>query len=441
MKILKFGGTSVGTPERMRQVAAIINNPEPKIVILSAVAGTTNSLESITELHTQGKTDEALQALDALREDYNAFVKEIYSHPLSEPLGWNVLEMYFGLLNNTISDAPTAETEKIILAQGELISTKLFHYLLLEMGIDNEWIPALDFMKLDHNNEPDLVETERLVNRVINSTRKTDLYITQGYICKDSEGLISNLQRGGSDYSATILGAVLNVDEIQIWTDIDGVHNNDPRIVEDTYPLQFLSYREAAELAYFGAKILHPTCVLPAEKKAVPIRLKNTMDPAATGTLISEISSQKPVTAIAAKDNIIMINIHSHRMLLAYGFLRKIFEIFEKYNTPIDMITTSEVAVSLTIDQDLYLHEILEELQSFGEVKYFEHQSIICLVGDNLDSQTGYASKIFSALNEVPIKMISYGGSNNNVSILVDGQLKNTALNHLNSYLFKSVSA
>jgi len=352
MKVLKFGGTSVGTPENMRKVADLIQSNDSKIVVLSAVAGTTNTLVEVCDHVRSSETALAKAILEELREKYNVFIANLYLHPLSTPLAWNVLEEHFERLNSLINQPYSVVSEKEILAQGELISTKLFHYLLLELGIENTWLPALEFMRLNEMDEPDLEQSNNLLEICLAKSHKSNLYITQGYICRNHEEEIDNLKRGGSDYTATIIGAILDAEEIQIWTDIDGVHNNDPRVVEDTFPIKNLSYREAAELAYFGAKILHPTCVLPAEKQEVPIRLKNTMDPGADGTLISDKSSGKVVTAIAAKDGITMINIHSHRMLNAYGFLRQVFEVFETHRTPIDMITTSEVAVSLTIDQN-----------------------------------------------------------------------------------------
>ena len=427
----------MGSPQRMKEVAEIIDDGEEKVVVLSAVSGTTNTLVQINELHRDGDEQGAMAMLNDLRSQYERFIQELYQQPLSHSLAQNVLDEHFSTINDFLGGPYAEISEKNILAQGELVSTKLFQFLLAEHHTESCWIPALQFMVLKPDGEPDLEKTKERLDQLLSVTKKSKIYITQGYICLDAEDQVTNLQRGGSDYTATILGAILNAEEIQIWTDIDGVHNNDPRVVKDTHPIKYLSYREAAELAYFGAKILHPTCVLPAEKMAVPIRLKNTMDPEAEGTLISTTSSKKPVVAVAAKDGITRINIHSHRMLLAYGFLRKIFEIFEKYETPIDMITTSEVAVSLTIDRDDHLHSIMSELESFGEVRSDKNQSIICLVGDHLESQSGYAGKIFGSITEIPVRMISYGGSDNNVSILIDGKHKKRALQLLNEYLFK----
>jgi aspartate kinase len=323
-----------------------------------------------------------------------------------------------------------------VLAQGELISTALLHYFLIEAGIDSAIVPALDFMRLNNEEEPDYVFIEKHLKNILKQHSDQKILITQGYICRNAFGEIDNLKRGGSDFTATIIGAVLQSDEIQIWTDIDGMHNNDPRIVQPTFPITQLSYNEAAELAYFGARILHPTCVLPAQNKQVPIRLLNTMHPEAKGTIISEKGSGQNVTAIAAKDGITVLNIRSGRMLLAYGFLRSVFEVFERYRTPIDMITTSEVAVSITIDSDIFLDQIVMELKAFGNVQTEQNQTIVCVVGDFSRNKQDQAFRILDALKEIPLRMISYGGSEYNVSVLMESRFKKTALKSLNEALF-----
>jgi aspartate kinase len=350
------------------------------------------------------------------------------------------LEDTFSLIESLAISSYNPEHEKIILAQGEIISTNIFHIYLKSIGINSTLINALDFMRTNISGEPDINSTRKNLNPIMDKIVDKSLIITQGYICRNNRNEVDNLQRGGSDYTATILGAALYAEEIQIWTDIDGMHNNDPRIITNTQPVRYLSYREAAELAYFGAKILHPTCILPAEAENIPVRLKYTFDPSAQGTFISNVSSGTSITAIAAKDNITYIRVTSGRMINAYGFLRKVFEVFEKFQTPIDMITTSEVSVSLTIDNDDKLSEIIEELQSYGEIIFEKHHSIICIVGDKLSEETGITSTILSAFNDIPVDMISYGGSVNNISILVDTIYKENALKSLHTVSFEEIA-
>lgn len=425
----------------MWHVADLIEGGQPKIVVLSAVTGTTNKLVELGQLIDTEKWQEAGELLASLREEYEVFNYELFDTQHDRQSGRRILDRHFQLLNDFLGSTPlTAETSRIILAQGELISTHLFHLYLQTRGISAVLLPALDFMRTNLQGEPDLPFVRRELGRLLKAHAGASLYITQGYICRNVQGEVDNLKRGGSDFTATIIGAALRAEEIQIWTDIDGVHNNDPRVVEHTYPVRRLSYREAAELAYFGAKILHPTCVLPAEREGIPILLKNTFQPDAPGTLISATTSGEALAAIAAKDGITAIKIRSHRMLLAYGFLRRVFEVFEKYQTPIDMITTSEVAVSLTIDDNTHLEAIATELRTFGEVSIDTGQTIICIVGDALNDRKGYGKIIFSALAEVPIRMVSYGGSNNNVSVLVNSQHKVPALRALNRQLFPALA-
>ncbi len=441
MQIVKFGGTSVGAPERMWHVADLVDDGQPKIVVLSAVAGTTNKLVELGRLVSEENWREAGELLASLREEYEVFNYELFDTQFDRQAGRRILDRHFQQLTDFLGTKPlNGETGRIILAQGELISTHLFHHYLQTRGSSAVIIPALDFMKTDENGDPDLPFIRQELERRLAEHAGAQLYITQGYICRNARGEVDNLKRGGSDFTATIIGAALRAEAIQIWTDIDGVHNNDPRVVEHTFPVRRLSYREAAELAYFGAKILHPTCVLPAEREGIPIYLKNTFQPDAAGTLISARASGEALAAIAAKDGITAIKIRSHRMLLAYGFLRRVFEVFEKYQTPIDMITTSEVAVSLTIDDNTHLEAILAELRSFGEVSVDTEQTIICIVGDALSDRKGYGKVIFSALSEVPIRMVSYGGSNNNVSVLVNSSHKTDALRALNRQLFPALA-
>jgi aspartate kinase len=434
--VMKFGGTSVGSAQRMHALVDLINDNRPKIVVLSAMAGTTNSLVEISEALYAKNTDKAKQLINALKEKYQQVIKELYKTDEGLRKGKELIENHFSFIRSLTLDLFTANEEKAILAQGELISTALFHFYLSEINISSVLLPALDFMRIDENEEPDLNYIENNLKALLKEKEGNTIFITQGYICRNAFGEIDNLKRGGSDYTATLIGAAINSPEIQIWTDIDGMHNNDPRIVDKTYPIEELSYEEAAELAYFGAKILHPTCVLPAQKRKIPVRLLNTMQPQAKGTLISEKGSGRNITAVAAKDGITAINIQSGRMLLAYGFLRAVFEVFERYKTPIDMITTSEVAVSLTIDQTKHLEAIVNELKNFGSVKVDQNQTIICIVGNFTADKQGYAFKIFDALKTIPIRMISYGGSEHNVSVLVDSKYKKDALIALNKGIF-----
>ena len=437
MVVQKFGGTSVGSPERMREVASIIDDGEVKIVVLSAVTGTTNKLVAIAGLLSTGDYTQAKTAIETLEQEYILFVKELLPDTTFQTLGNTVLQEQFSIIDElaAASTFGTAE-EKIVLAQGELLSTRLFTLYLESIGKQSFLLPALDFVRTNVYEEPDMPYIRQQLELILQQSPTVPYYITQGYICRNLNGEIDNLQRGGSDYTATIVGAALKATEIQIWTDIDGMHNNDPRVVKGTSPVRQVSYREAAELAYFGAKILHPTCVIPAEKEGVPIRLKNTFIPNAPGTLISSQSSGKGIAAIAAKDNITAIKIQSGRMINAYGFLRRVFEVFEEFKTPIDMITTSEVSISLTIDNTKRVDDLVAALRPFGQVSYETDQTIICIVGDKLGEHIGEASRIFHALDEVPLRMVSFGGSDNNVSVLVDSRYKVLALQALQSSLF-----
>ena len=437
MQVLKFGGTSVGSPQRMREVMSIVTRDDnQKIIVLSAVSGTTNALLEYAALIRADKKEQAKASLQKLLAMYKDFILALYQQtPIRENAG-AFIEEQFRELEEIGLGSRTFEQEKKIVAKGEVISTHLFNWLLKAAGHDTVLLPALNYMRIDKSEEPDDYFIKSMLEKELMLSGEHQFYVTQGYICRNAYGEVDNLKRGGSDYTATLIGQATNADEIQIWTDIDGMHNNDPRVVDNTFPVKTLSYGEAAELAYFGAKILHPSCVLPAQRGLIPIRLKNTMDPTAGGTLISSDDSKAEITAIAAKDGITAIKVKSGRMLMAYGFLKKIFEIFERYETSIDMITTSEVAVSLTIDDSSRLSDILEDLRHYGEVEVDRDQTIICIVGNFSDEQTGYATRIFDALRNVPIRMISYGGSRYNVSILVDGSQKKDALVALNAGLF-----
>ncbi|MFK7980470.1 MAG: aspartate kinase [Saprospiraceae bacterium] len=440
MRVLKFGGTSVGKPERMQHIAQLINDGVEKIVVLSAVSGTTNSLVEIHTAYKEEGKKAAHQLIDKLEAKYHPFIKELYSKNASVKKATALIKEKFELLRSFKSKKFREADAKIILAQGELISTHLFLYYVQEIGLNATLIPALDFMKTT-DGEPDLKFIAKKLRKTLVKSGKHQLYITQGYICMNEEDEIDNLRRGGSDYTATLIGGALPATEIQIWTDIDGMHNTDPRVVKDTFPIHELSFDEAAELAYFGAKILHPSCVLPAQKSGVPVKLLNTMEPTAKGTVISEIVTSTPqrVKAIAAKDGITAIKIKSSRMLNAYGFLKKVFEIFEDYQTSIDMITTSEVAVSLTIDDDSNLKAITKALKAFSIIEIDKNQTIICVAGEFKHTESGVAAKVINTLKKIPLRMISSGGSRSNISILLDSKYKVKAMNALNEGLFGEI--
>jgi aspartate kinase len=435
-KIMKFGGTSVGNPDRMKSLIPLISGEERKIVVLSAMSGTTNSLVEITELLYEGNVNEAAAKIETLRTNYHQVVQKLYATAAFKKTGRELIDSHFDYITNFTLRVFTKLQEKAILAQGELISTSLFFQLLQERKIKSVLLPALSFMRIDKDGEPDYFYIEENLNRELAKYESENIIITQGFISRNAIGEIDNLKRGGSDFTASIIGAALKVKEIQIWTDISGFHNNDPRFVENTKVIRELSFDEAAELAYFGAKILHPASVNPAMEKNIPVRLKNTMEPEDEGTLITSSSTLLDYKAVAAKDGISVLRIRSDRMLMAYGFLRKVFEIFEAYRTPIDMITTSEVSVSLTIDNPLYLDQLAKDLRELGSVEIEENQSIICVVGDFRTDRTGSAPEIFEALNTIPLKMISYGGSPHSMSLLIDTKNKTQALRLLSKHLF-----
>lgn len=437
MKVLKFGGTSVGSPERMKKLLDIINPTEKQIVVLSAVSGTTNNLVEISQAFLASDKQKANDLIKTLKDKYEVFIKELLGKPEFLAQGKEVIDYHFDILSAFSNDLFTAVEEKVVLAQGELLSSTLYHIYLKEIEVPSVLLPALDFMKTDEDNEPIVDYITEHLQPLLDNAKAVNLFITQGFICRNSFGEIDNLRRGGSDYTASLIGAGIKAEEVQIWTDIDGMHNNDPRIVKGTKPIARLSFDEAAELAYFGAKILHPQSVFPAQKYKIPVRLLNTMEPQAAGTLISADSEKGKIKSIAAKDGITAIKIQSSRMLLAYGFLRRVFEIFERYKTPIDMITTSEVAVSVTIDNTRYLGEITKDLSDFGIVEVDVNQSIICVVGDLGANSHGYASRVFESLKHIPLRMISYGGSNCNISFLVETDDKVETLRSLHNRLFE----
>jgi len=434
---MKFGGTSVGNHDRMKALIPLINDDERKIVVLSAMSGTTNSLVEIADLLYAGNINEASDKNNNLRSKYHQVVDELFTSENIKKSGHGLIDSHFEYIRNFTLRVFTKLQEKAILAQGELISTSLFHLLLQEMNIKSVILPALSFMRIDKDGEPDAFYIKENISRELKKHKSEKLIITQGFICRNAYGEIDNLKRGGSDFTASLIGAAVEASEIQIWTDINGFHNNDPRFVENTKVIREISFDEAAELAYFGAKILHPSSVNPAREKNIPVRLKNTMEPDDIGTLITSESKLQDYKAVAAKDGISVLRIRSDRMLMAYGFLRKVFEIFEAYRTPIDMITTSEVAVSITIDNPEFIKQIAKDLNELGTVEVEENQTIVCVVGDFRTERTGSAPEIFEALNTIPLKMISYGGSPNSLSLLIDSSNKIEALKLLSKHLFK----
>ncbi|WP_304231841.1 aspartate kinase [Jiulongibacter sediminis] len=441
MQVWKFGGTSVGKPERMKSIRDLVTaNETRKIVVLSALSGSTNALLAMGESLMKGEKAEANKQIDELKAHYDQFLTELFSTENGLTEGKAIVEKEFGFIRS-LADLKiyTQKHDKQMVAEGELLSTQIFTAYMKEQGGSVVLLPALEFMSIDADNEPELAKIEEKLTGLLATQTDKQILVTQGFICRNPRGEVDNLKRGGSDYTASLIGGAITAEEIQIWTDIDGMHNNDPRIVSRTFPVRELLFEEAAELAYFGAKILHPSTITPAKMRGVPVRLKNTMAPDAPGTVIkSSISGGAEIKAIAAKDNITAIYVHSTRMLNAYGFLRKVFDVFEKFKTPVDMITTSEVSVAVTIDNPENLDKITEELSQFADMEEHDrNQSIICIVGNFLADKPGIAIRILEAVKGIPIRMISYGASEHNISLLVDSAHKNEALEALNEGLFE----
>ena len=438
MKVMKFGGTSVGTPDRMKEVTKLVTKSgEPVFVVLSAMAGTTNSLVEIADYLYKKNPEGANEVINQLERQYMKHVDELYTKDATKEQTREFLISEMNYLRSFTKELFTSFEEKSIVAQGEMMSTNMVVNYMQEKGIKAVLLNALDFMRTDKNSEPDPVYIKEKLSAIMEKNEGNQVYITQGFICRNAYGEIDNLQRGGSDYTASLIGAALNADEIQIWTDIDGMHNNDPRVVDKTEPVRQLHFEEAAELAYFGAKILHPTCVRPAKYAGIPVRLLNTMQPDAEGTTISNKTEYGKIKAVAAKDNIIAIKIKSSRMLLATGFLRKVFEIFESYQTPIDMVCTSEVGVSMSIDNSAHLGEIVDELKKYGTVTVDTGMCVVCVVGDLDWSNIGFETQVMEAMKNIPVRMISYGGSDYNISFLIKEEDKKRALQALSNELFK----
>ncbi len=437
MKVMKFGGTSVGKPERMRQIAQLITaTDEPVMVVLSALSGTTNALVEISNCLAASDKQGANEKIATLENHYQNFVNDLLQDSALNTRAMEMINEHFEFLRITQKISLSDALNKDILAQGELMSTKLFSLFLEQASIDHALLPALDFMRLDQQEEPDLSLIQEKLKMVLAHHPTKNIFVTQGYICRNAKGEVDNLKRGGSDYTASLIAAAVHASVCEIWTDIDGMHNNDPRVVEKTMAIEQLSFDEAAELAYFGAKILHPTCIWPAQQENIPVKLLNTMQPEAAGTVIKKEAGTVGVKAVAAKDEIIAVKIKSTRMLLAYGFLRKIFEVFEKYKTPIDMITTSEVAVSVTIDSDMHLEEIIAELNNIASVEIERGQTIVSIVGNEIAKTDSILQKLFNAIDEIPVTMVSYGGSAHNISLLMPSAYKTKTLQLINKGLF-----
>ena len=437
MKVMKFGGTSVGSAQRMQSVAQLINDGEDKIVVLSAMSGTTNSLVEICGYLANNNPEGANEVINKLEGLYKKHINELYSTEEYKQNTSALVKDIFNYLRSFTKQLFTSVEERIILAQGEIISTNMVTNYLKEQGISAHLIAALDYMRTDKNGEPDTAYIKEKITEVLANSPKAQIYITQGFICRNINGEVDNLQRGGSDYSASLIGAAVGASEIQIWTDIDGMHNNDPRIVEGTTAVRHLHFEEAAELGYFGAKILHPTCIQPAKFANIPVKLLNTMEPQAPGTTINNEADPGTIKAVAAKENITAIKIKSSRMLLAHGFLRKVFEIFESYHTSIDMICTSEVGVSMSIDNTKHLNEIVHDLKKYGTVSIDHNMCIICVVGDMDWENIGFEARAMDAMRDIPVRMISFGGSNYNISFLIKESDKKRALQALQDNLFR----
>lgn len=436
MKVMKFGGTSVGTTQRIKDVCRLVNDGEPKIVVLSALSGTTNALIRINDDYYSGNKAEAFRKIDELEQSYQKHADELFTSEVPKLETRCFFKQTFDFIRSLADNHFTMSEAKQIVGQGELLSTNMVIRYMKEQGISATLIPALDFMRMGKDNTPDEDYIKKCLNSILTDNPGYQIYLTQGFICRNAYGEMDNLLRGGSDYTASLIGAAIEASEIQIWTDIDGMHNNDPRVVKNTFPVHKLSFEEAAELAYFGAKILHPTCVLPAKKAGIPVRLLNTMDPSAEGTIISNQLGKGRIKAVAAKDNITVINITSSRMFMAYGFMAKVYEIFNKYKTCIDVVCTSEVGVSVSIDNDSCLKEIVTELETLGNVEIDRDMCILCVVGDLNWHNVGFESAATEAMRNIPVRMISYGGSPYNISYIIKRSNKEQAMQSLNDFLF-----
>ena len=436
MKVMKFGGTSVGSAERIKNVAKLVTGKGCNVVVLSAMSGTTNTLVEISDYLYKGNAAGALETINALEVKYNSTIDSLFDVEEFRQKAIVEVRGCFNYMRQFVKPDFTEVDEKEILSQGELMSTAMMNIYLHMNGYNSEVLPALEYVRTDAKDEPDMPYIKQRLAALMAKYPDVDLYITEGYICRNHRGEVDNLHRGGSDYTASLIGAAVEAEEIQIWTDIDGMHNNDPRFVDGTRPVEHLHFEEAAELAYFGAKILHPTCVLPAKLHNIPVRLLNTLQPEARGTLIDDNPSKGEIKAVAAKDNITAIKIKSARMLLAYDFYLNVFKVFDKYKTPVDMIVTSEVGVSVTIDNDKNLDAIVDELMKFSTVTVDKDMVIVCVVGDLEWRNCGFETLALEAFKDIPVRMISYGGSNYNISFLVHKEDKLRALKSLSEHLF-----
>jgi len=436
MKILKFGSASIATADKMKNVANIIMDGRNNIIVLSSMRGTAEALAEISDYLYKKNQEGAIEIINRLEKTYRELIQSLYSEDNTKVKAEEIVSAKFDYIRTYTKDLFTLFEERVVMAQGELLSSELFHLYLTERGVNVILLPALDFMRTDKNSSPDPVYIKDKLTALLNAAEGTDLYITQGYVCRNAYGEIDDLRKGGSDYTASLIGVAVGADEIQIWADVDVMQNNDPRYVVGTRAISQLNFDEAAELAYFGTKILHPSSILPAKLADIPVSLKNIEQPNASGTLISNETEARAIKAVAAKDNITAIKIKSGRMLLAHGFLRRVTEVFENYQTSIDMLATSEIGLSLTIDDDRNLQLILDDLKKYGTVSVDADMVIISVIGDLESEDTSFAANILNAVKGISIRMISYGGSKYNFSFLIARKDKERALQILNDKLF-----
>ncbi len=430
MKILKFGGTSLGNSQRIKSVARIVRRNENCIVVCSAMAGVTNALEDTALAWKINNMELARTRLDIIKNGFEQTCYELFETHDKATTIIGSLQFHFDKANVALEQPYSEDKRMVLLTLGEIVTSEIFVAYLSYLEVYSRLVNILDVIRLNDQDEPvpdDILRRARMKGNIA----EQGIYITQGFICRDHTGKIANLKRGGSDYTATLLGAALGAAIIEIWTDIDGLHNNDPRYVSNTFPVRELSFAEAAELAYFGAKILHPACVWPARRYNIPILLKNTINPEARGTIIQSGLHTGGIKAVAAKDNITIVRIISGRMFNAYGFLKKVFEVFETFKTPVDVVTTSEVSVSITIENSNDVVPLVKELEKLGRVNIQEQQCIICIVGDVLHQ--GYVAEIMQRTNKFDIQMISLGASSNNITLVMPQKQKAEALNALNT--------
>lgn len=439
MKVLKFGSAAIGSVDKIQAVASIVEKEKNNIIVLSSIKGTAETLAEISKYLYNKNQEGAFELINQLDDTYTSLISDLFETEEYRVKALKFIRWRIDYIRSFSKDLFTLFEERIVMSQGELISTDIFSFYFSERGTKAITIPALDFVRTDKNSVPDQDFLKEQLGPLLNVSEDVDLFMTQGYICRNVYGEIDDLRKGGSDYTASLIGSSLKLEEIQIWADVDVMQNNDSRYIKGTKAIRKLNFDEAAELTYFGEKILHPSSILPAKIANVPVRLKNTMNPDAEGTLISNDTDPGVIKAVAAKEGITVIQVRSAKMLLAHGFLRRILEVFDDYQTPIDMLTTSEVGVSITIDDARRLRDITDDLKKYGTVSVDEDMAIVCVIGDLNWLNIGFESQIADALKDIPIRMISYGGSNYNMSFLVRKKDKEKSLNLLNNKLFNSL--